>query len=141
MSLSILGCSWCGGGNGAWILGWNTAGNPIGEKGLIPDERVVEPGDESVDGSEGVASILEGGALVVNLDMPETRLTRRRIAGACERSESSLSIARRFRFGGAEDSPSSSSAVVVATLIFSPAVLWSSVIMIGVVRHCATTCP
>jgi len=124
MSLSILGCSWCGGGgNAGWRLGWNTVGNPIGVKGPIPDERDVEPGDESVDGRDGVASILEGGALVVNLDMPETRLTRRRIAGACERSESSRSIARRFRFGGAGESPSSSSAVVVVTETFSPAVL------------------
>ena len=89
----------------------------------IPDGRDAELGDESVDGSNGLVSILEGGALVTNLDMPETRLMRRRMAGVWERFESSLSIARRFRFGGAEDSPSSSSAVVVVAMIFSPAVL------------------
>lgn len=96
----------------------------------IPDGRDVGPGDERVDGRgvgdesiDGVASILGAGALVVNLDAPETRLMRRRITDVWERSESSLSIARRFRFGGADDSPSSSSAVVVIAVSFSPAVL------------------
>ena len=104
-------------------MGWNTVENPIGVNEPIPDGRHVELGDESVDGSDGVASIVEGGTLIDNLDMPETRLMRRRMAGAWERSESSLSIARRFRFGGTEDSPSSSSAVVVVAITFSPAVL------------------
>ena len=101
-------------------MGWKTVENPIGVKVPIPDGRDVGPGDESVDGG---ASILGGGTLVVNLDVPETRLMRRRITDVWERSESSLSIARRFRFGGADDSPSSSSAVVVIAVTFSPAVL------------------
>ena len=120
MSRSILGCSCCGGGNVGWRLGWKTVEKPIGAKGLTAGER---EGDGSVDGSEEVDSTLEGWAPVVSLDMPETRLMRRRMAVVGERSESSLSIARRFRFGGADDSPSSSSAVVVVAMIFSPAVL------------------
>ena len=119
MSRSILGCS-CGGGNAAWRLGWKTVEKPIGAKGLTADGR---EGDGSVDGSEEGGSTLGGRALVVSLDMPDTRLIRRRMAGVGERSESSLSIARRFRFGGADDSPSSSSAVVVVAVTFSPAVL------------------
>ena len=123
MSRSILGCSCCGEGNAAWKFGWKTVEKPIGAKELIADERGVKFGDGTVDGSEEGGSTLEGGALVVSLDMPDTRLMRRRMAGVGGRSESPLSIARRFRFGGAEDSPSSSSAVVVVAMTLRPAVL------------------
>ena len=81
MSRSILGCSCCGGGNAGWRLGWKTVEKPIGAKGLIADER---EGDERVDGSDEVGSTLRGWALVVSLDIPETRLMRRRTAGVGE---------------------------------------------------------
>jgi hypothetical protein len=128
MTRSILG-NGCGKGNATWALGWKIGEELIGAKELILEDRNV--------GTEDVVTTLASCALVVSSDMLQSTPCRVEDVG----KESDFSIARRFRFACTEDLPSCSSTIVIVGVIFSLVGLWSSVILIGVVRQLATTRP